>query len=467
MDNKGYFDSTEFRELLQRYEQAAETGACSYFGIEELRDLEAYYIFQESPLMAEDIVELAKKLHPDSPDIVKMEIKLSLCKDEPEVALITLEQFSTPLDDETKLLYAETYMALKDYKEAREVILELLNQPRITKETACDALELMLDCGFAQEALQITDYALQENGQEKCFWEIKAECLIELQNTNAAIAIYNKLLDSDPYSTFYWEQLAHIYYMINKYGKAIECFEYELAIGEEIEYACMMQGYCYYFLHNYPKAQTIFEVLAQKYPSSAMPRFYIALCQFATGQFDAALKGFEEVAHKSEANSIEAMLARINRAIIMSKMGNTEGAAGAISLAMVMHPQQMKQLLISEGELYELRDKENLTFKEMNVIDIKEWSQEEQLYALARHLIKFGHWSIAKSVLLYAHPDAGDTADFDACIAYTMYKLGQQEQMPTYIRKALEGKSDVLFELFGLIYDADISTEAFISSIKK
>lgn len=255
--------------------------------------------------------------------------------------------------------------------------------------------------------------------------------------------------------------------MINKYGKAIECFEYELAIGEEIEYACMMQGYCYYFLHNYPKAQAVFEVLSQKYPSSAMPRFYVALCQFATGQFDAALKGFEEVAHKSEANSIEAMLARVNRAIIMSKMGNTDGAAGAISLAMVMHPGQMKQLLISTGELYELRDKENLTFKEMNVMDIKEWNQEEELFALARHLIKYGHWNIAKSVLLYAHPDAGDTADFDACIAYTMYRLGQKEQMPTYIRKALEGKSDILFELFGLIYDADISVETFVSSIKK
>lgn len=467
MDNKGYFDSQEFRELLQRYEQAAESGACSYFGIEELRDLEAYYIFQDNPLMAEEIVNIAKRLHPSSPDIVKMEVKLSLCKEEPEVALVLLEEITTPHDDETNLLFAETFIAMKEYREAHDIIIDLLNQPRVTKETACDALELMLDCGFAQEALQITDYALQENPNEKCFWEIKAECLIELQNTKAAIAIYNKLIDSDPYSTFYWEQLAHIYYMINKYGKAIECFEYELAIGEEIEYACMMQGYCYYFLRNYPKAQAVFEVLSQKYPSSAMPRFYVALCQFATGQLDAALKGFEEVAHKSEANSIEAMLARVNRAIIMSKMGNTDGAAGAISLAMVMHPGQMKQLLISTGELYELRDKENLTFKEMNVMDIKEWNQEEELFALARHLIKYGHWNIAKSVLLYAHPDAGDTADFDACIAYTMYRLGQKEQMPTYIRKALEGKSDILFELFGLIYDADISVETFVSSIKK
>lgn len=467
MDNKGYFDSPEFREILQRYEQAAGTGACSYFGIEELRDLEAYYMFQDNPIMAEDVVALAKKLHPDSPDIVKMDIKLSLCKDEPEVALITLEELTAPLDDESKLLYAETFIALKDYKEAHDVIIELLNQPKVTKETACDALELMLDCGFAQEALQITDYALQENAHEKCFWEIKAECLIELQNTNAAIVIYNKLLDNDPYSTFYWEQLAHIYYMTNKYGKAIECFEYELAIGEEIEYAGMMQGYCYYFLHNYHKAQKIFESLAEKYTTSAMPRFYTALCKYATGNLAGALKDFEEIAHKSETNSIEAMLARVNRAMIMNRIGNPDGATGAISLALVMHPEQMKQLLIGEGELYELRDKENLTFKEMNVIDIKEWSREEELFALARHLIKYEHWNIAKSVLLYIHPGKGDTADIDACIAYTMYRMGQEEYMRPYIKSALEGKSDILFEMFELIYDADISTETFISSIKK
>ena len=467
MDNKGYFDSPEFRELLQRYEQAAESGACSYFAMEELRDLEAYYIFQDSPLMAEDVFELAKRLHPDSPDLVKMEVKLSLSKDEPEVALVLLEGIATPHDDETNLLFAETFIALKDYREAHDIIIDLLNQPKITKDTACDALELLLDGGFAQETLRITEYALQENPHEKCFWEIKAECLIELQNTNAAINIYNKLIDSDPYSTFYWEQLAHIYYMVNKYGRAIESFEYELAIGEEIEYANMMQGYCYYFLHNYGKAQEIFAQLAQKYPSSAMPRFYIALCQYATGEREKALKGFEEIAHSCDNDSIEAMLARINRAIIMSKMGNSEGAAGAISLALVMHPEQMKQLLIDGGELYELRDKENLTFKEMNIIDIKEWSQEEELLALARHLIKYKHWRIAKSVLLYARPDDGDTADFDACIAYTMHNEGEESDMRPYIESALNGKSDLLFELFGLIYDADISCDEFIARIKK
>ena len=139
----------------------------------------------------------------------------------------------------------------------------------------------------------------------------------------------------------------------------------------------------------------------------------------------------------------------------------------AMAMAIMMHPDNMKQLILRDRHLYELRDKENLTFKEMNAIDIKEWSQEEELFALARHLIKYGHWNIAKSVLLYAHPDAGDTADFDACIAYTMYKMGQQEQMLTYVRKALEGKSDILFELFGLIYDADMSVETFVSGIKK
>ncbi len=467
MDSKGYFDSPEFRELLEKYEQATKSNACSYFGMEELRDLMAYYILQDVPANAEEVYELAKKLHPGSPDLIKMSVKLALCKEEPERALIMLGSTSTPPDDETKLLYAETLIALKDYKEARETIVELLNQEKVTKETACDALELLLDCGFAQEALQITDYALQGRENEKCFWEIKAECYIELQNTNAAIEIYNKLLDSDPYSTFYWEQLAHIYYLINKYGKAIECFEYERVIGEEIEYACMMQGYCYYFLRNYQKAQEIFETLVQKYPSSAMPRFYIALCQYATGHAAEALKGFEEIAHMTESGSIEAMLARINRAIIMNKMGNDKGATGAISLALIMHPDNMKQLLIEGGELYELRDKENLTFKEMNIIDIKEWNQEEELFALARHLIKYKHWEIAKSVLLYARPEKGDTADFDACIAFVMYNLEEENDIRPYIENALNGKSDLLFELFGLIYDADITTEKFLSAIKK
>lgn len=468
MDNKSYFDSPEFREILQKYEQTRGNDVCSYFGIDDLIDILVYYIFQDAIEAAEGVYAHAQRLHPAAPELTKMEIKLLLAKNEPEKALTILGEQGFTDDDESKLLQAQVFIALKEYREAKNIAIEILNKKQVTRESACEALEILLDGGFAQDALEITEYGLTKYPGHRNLLEIKAECLIELQDTYGAIEIYNHLLDLDPYSTFYWEQLAHIYYMINKYGKALECFEYELAIGEEIDYARMMQGYCYYFMRDYANAHKVFSTLAERYPSSAMPRFYQALCKWNTGNAGEALSLFDKVIELCEDDTIETMVARINRAIILARTGEEDAAMGAISLALLMHPNNLKQLLVGDNELYDLRDKENLTFKEMNVMDIKDWSIEECLFSLAIHLIKYKHYSLAKNVLLYARHLSSDPADIDAGLTFTMYMTGEKEEdLLPYADSAINGRSNILFDLFGLVYDANISTKRFLETIKK
>ena len=466
MDNKGYFESPEFRELLKRYEQAGQNGACSYFGIDELCDLLAYYISQEMLPMASSVYNLAERLHPNSPELTKMRIKLSIENDEPELALALIQEIGYTDDLEIKLLHATTLFALKDIPEARDAAYDILESNTADHWIVCETLELLLDYGFAQEVMQIVEEKMHTHPRQRCYVEIKAECLVEMQYISEAVAIYNKLLDEDPYSVFYWEQLAHIYYMVNKYGKSLECFEYELAIANDIVYARMMQGYCYYFMHDYANAKSIFEELALKYHSSEMPRFYSGLCDYAMGNKEAALEHFKAAIELSAEGSISSMLARINRAIILHETGQEDAATGAISLALLMHPENLKQLTLTGNKLFELRDKENLSFREINIMDVKDWSHEECLFSLARHLLGEQLWHLAKSVLLYMRASSDDTSDIDACIAYAMHNMGEKEQMLKFVENAINGKSNLLFELFGLVYDATLSARQFIDKIK-
>ena len=50
-NDKGFFDTAEFRALLEKYEQMKEKGICSYFETHELSDIHSYYLYKEDIIM--------------------------------------------------------------------------------------------------------------------------------------------------------------------------------------------------------------------------------------------------------------------------------------------------------------------------------------------------------------------------------------------------------------------------------
>ena len=467
--DKGFFDSPEFRETLKKYEQASRLNTTPYLGVDELIDLFSYFISTERAEEATNILTLTKRLHPGTQECVKMEIRLLLYRGEAQAAIELFSTIGYSEDNETKLLKAEILLSLKEFKQARDIAIEILHgaKKNNSNENAYEALEIMLDCGFAPEALYICENLLHTFPKQKSLLEVKAECLIELQRIDDAVAIYNNLLDNDPYNTFYWEQLGHIYYMVKRYGKALECFEYETTINDDIEYARMMQAYCYYHLRDYKQARELFKVIGLRYPDSSMPSFYTALSFYHEGEKEIAKAAFGKITNIAQEGTIEMMLARVNKAIILDELGETTRADEAMAMAILMHPDNMKQLILRDKHLYELRDKENLTFDDMNTLEAKEWSSGEELYRLGEHLVKHGHLILAKRVFRYTRDFYSDTSDIDAYIAYILWHTGEKENIEQAVENALEGKSCILFELFNVPYNSNIMAKEFIRQIKE
>ena len=463
---KGYFDTPEFRELLKRYEHAKAMNMHSYYAIDELVDLLSYYLYVEKHDEAEQILKIAGQIHPAAPENAKMEIKLMLSKGEPQRALELFAGIQYIDDNETKILHAEILLALKDFKNAREIALDIIRSATPEQENLYEALEILLDCGFALDALYICEKALKLAPTNRSLLEVKAECFIEMQRINEAIDLYNSLLDADPYSTFYWEQLGHIYYMVKRYGKALECFEYESTINDEIEYARMMQAYCYYHVGDYARTKEMFGWFKEHYPQSVIPRFYIALSQYHEGDPQSAVYSFKEIIEVAPEGTIEMMLARVNKAMILDSLGEGTRAEEAISMAIMMHPDNMKQLILRGTHLYELRDKENLIFSDMNALEQKEWTQEEELYELGVHLFEHGHTNLALRIFRYMRPFCHDASDVDAYIANILWRNGEREKVGPSIENAINGRSCILFKLFEIPYDAGITSQEFIARIR-
>ena len=465
--DKGYFESPEFRELLAKYENSTRLGINSYFGIDEFVDLLSYYLSVDKSDEAANILDAARRLHPTAPENIKMGIKLLLYNGEPEKALELFGELKYVDELEALSIKAEIMVALRKFRQAHDIAIELLQKSTPGQESIYEGLEILLDCGFALDALEICETALKAAPHQISLYEVKAECLIELQRINEAVKIYNELLDVNSYSTFYWEQLGHIYYMVKKFGKSLECFEYESAINEDIEYSYMMQAYCYYYLRDYNSAKKIFATLAEKYKNTVTPIFYIGLCHYHQGLLNDAINAFDIAISNAQEGTIAMMLARINKAILLDISGEKSVADDAMSMALLMHPDNMKQLVLTGNHLYELRDKENLTFDDMNIIETKEWSTEEALYRLGVHLVNHHHPELGKRVLNYCRDLSYDKADIDAHLAHILWTAGKKDEAIQYIENALDGRSNTLFELFDVPYNANISSQAFTSQIEQ
>lgn len=458
-----FFRSQEFQELLNRYEQAIKEKETPYFEIDDLSDILSYYIYAIRFKEAERVVTIAERLFRNSIELVKMEARLMLCTGNPEQALGHLSRYEYMNDNEIRRLQAEALLFIKDFESAKNIALTILRESENDPESIHDSLSIIMECGYASEAMAFCDSLLKSNPMDKNMLEIKAECLTDMQRTDEAIKIYNTLLDEDPYNTSYWERLGHIYYCIGRYAKSLECYEYHNAILDGLDYVKIMQGYCYFQLRNYKAARELFAWCCDNSPELSLQSiFYTALSHYYEGNREKALDTFEQFIGLSRENSIEITLARIDRAIILDELGEHGRAEETISLALFMVPQNIEQLLLTGKHLYEPRDSENVTYNDMDIFEKREWTLNEEIFILGQHLVNHKHLQPARRVFEFLIKNGYEDSDIHAYLAYIIFMTDEKEKALKHVEYAVNDKSDILFELFGIPYSNSITAKDFI-----
>src|SRR5690606_2498914 len=79
-------------------------------------------------------------------------------------------------------------------------------------------------------------------------------CVEFTERYEESILLHTKLIDDKPYSYLAWFNLAHAYSGIGLFEKAIEAFEFALAINEDYEYAYKDAADIYFKMKRYEKA---------------------------------------------------------------------------------------------------------------------------------------------------------------------------------------------------------------------
>ena len=216
-----FFKSKEFRSLLERYEQMREYGMNSYFSSDDLLELASYYLFKNRAADAENVISYARKLYPGDTQITEAEIRTLLSRGEVQEARRKLNAISVIDTPELQLLKAEVDMA-DGGDSSISRLNAIMEETNLRNDLALNTLDVMIKGGFLPEALTWIEKGLRKYPAEVSLLEAKADCLVELRRMQEALALYNSLLDNNPYNYFYWEQLGYIYYVTGRWGKALE-----------------------------------------------------------------------------------------------------------------------------------------------------------------------------------------------------------------------------------------------------
>ncbi len=459
-----YFKSEKFRLLLDRYEQMLKFSINSYFSSDDLLELASYYLFKHQYADAENVIEYAHRLYPSDPQIAEAEIRTLLSKGEVREARRKLAGISIMDTPELKLLKAEVDIAggSETTLSGLNAILESTN---MRDDIALGALDVMIKSGFYKEALAWVEKGLQRYPTHIPLLEAKADCLVELRCMQEALTLYNRLLDINPYNYFYWEQLGYIYYVSGRFAKALECFEYELTTNEDAEYPKMMKAYCHYYLKDYDIAYKLFCELSLLYPGNVISTFFAALSLCAMHDYSEAVQLFDELLQSGELTTTEVMITEINKSLICDNIGYREMADKIMANALTFDAADINLISLHGEEFLEIHDKDSLLLSHIDLIDREASSREDLLLELALFLYSCKHQELAIFLLKQVREKMYDSADIDAHIAHMLWSRGCTEEAVGYIESAIEGRSNRLFELFGIKYDADITPEKFAELI--
>lgn len=299
-----YFKSNRFKHILHEYEELCKENADSFLDSEELADIAEYYHIIGKEEEARAAATYAVNVFPGATAPLCFLARTALFVDkDPVKAELLAEEIIDKTDLDYYYLIAEIMMVLNKYEEANKYLSEHFDDIAADEQQdyIFDVASLLCDYGLAELAQKwLNQY---KDTETKDYKELKAKILLWLGKSNESEDMLNELIDSNPYSTTYWNELAECHFLRGEYNKSITASEYSLAINPEDEDALSNKANALYSIGNNDEAINYYKrfqkVIAEARKNSV--NITIADVYLSQKKVDKAFKYFKKAIENSEA----------------------------------------------------------------------------------------------------------------------------------------------------------------------
>lgn len=436
-------------DLLQRYEKVKSGEAGSMMYEEDFERIIQYYFQNSNEEQALLACDIANTYYPFSASILLFKAEILTQAQKYGQALMALEEVeqydqhnldavllkSDILLGQFKYDQAAHWLEQKaeefEKKEKTEILLELSDVYDEAEEfdAVFDTLERVI----------AIDKRNEEALQKICFWAEFTDRLDE------SITLHTRITDEDPYNALAWFNLGAAYQGLKLYEKAIDSYEFCVAIDEKFEFAYRNMADAYMRLKWYEKALEVLE----KHLEIAKPEDVIfeamAFCWEKKKDFSRARYYYRQASQLSPQD--DSIFYKIGETYAREKQW--EKAVKSYSVALHLNKENASYCMAIGNCLMEMDVKSEALVCYLNAVRLKPGNKTTWV-ALIRGLYLAGYYDEALTQLDVARAHCGHKPDFHYYHAAILLELGKSKEAMLHLEKALKeapNKSKVFTDL--------------------
>ncbi len=282
-----YYDSDEFREILDVYEQSLRDGMTPYLDVDDYSDIADYYMNADNPSQAIACVESGLQIYPDEAQLLLIKSGAYIYLHRYEEAEQIVNSVDSPENNEVLYQQAQLQYALYDNSsKAEEMFTEWLTRerdeamyeeenPEQREEYIRDnyihvitsLIELTPLPTFDEEIvkrwveLYIVNFSPLGNYDSDLILAdtVRGECLYDM-----VVKVYSNILETNPYLSHGWTVLSAAQFTCNDIDEALDSVEFALAIDPKDTDAMITKAHCLLCKQNYADATPLLEEYIRK-----------------------------------------------------------------------------------------------------------------------------------------------------------------------------------------------------------
>lgn len=277
---KDYFQSDEFKDILNSYEKAQEEGRSVYLDADDYADIADYYLNCDMPELAMEAIDMGLSVHPADEVLLVVQSATYIYQrqyDEAERLLKELDEENSDVRyQQAQLMYAKygdiakaneiwrEWLAMEDATEQQRRenyihIISSLSELRYEDDQGDNAPSMQAVRDWIQEYMDV----FQPLGRYDEDVQLADICR-ENDMADLMCAVLSQVLEEQPYLPKGWSNLALAQFILKNNEQALESCEFALAIDPNDLDALLTKAHAFHGMGEKSASKPVFKEFLDK-----------------------------------------------------------------------------------------------------------------------------------------------------------------------------------------------------------